>query len=98
MEEKKTQEGGSEKTFTQTELDAIIGDRLARERQKYGDYDSLKAKAAEYDKTQEASKSELQKATEKAGALQKELDERPLTVPEKPGRRWRRKWKCLSNF
>ncbi len=74
MEENKTPEGGSEKTFTQTELDAIIGDRLARERQKYVDYDSLKAKAAEYDKAQEASKSELQKATEKAGALQKELD------------------------
>lgn len=75
MEETKTTpEGGNEKTFTKTELDAIIGDRLARERQKYGDYDSLKAKAAEYDKAQEASKSELQKATEKAGALQKELD------------------------
>lgn len=31
-----------EKTFTQAELDAIIGERLSRERQKYADYDELK--------------------------------------------------------
>lgn len=68
-----TQGAPAEKTFTQSEMDAIIGDRLKRERQKYSDYDDLKAKAAEYDKAQEASKSELQRAIEQRDALQAEL-------------------------
>lgn len=54
------------KTFTQQELDAIIGERLSREREKYADYDSLKDKAAKFDQLEEASKSELQKAQEQA--------------------------------
>lgn len=62
------------KTFTQAEMDAIIGDRLARERQKYADYDSLKEKAGKYDEAQEANKTELQKALENASKIQKELD------------------------
>jgi hypothetical protein len=32
----------TEKTFTQSELDRIVKDRLAREREKYGDYDDYK--------------------------------------------------------
>ena len=35
----------AEKTFTQSELDQIIGERLKREREKYPDYDALKEKA-----------------------------------------------------
>lgn len=62
------------KTFTQAEMDAIIGDRLKRERLKYADYEELKQKAEKFDASEEASKSELQKATERAEALQKELD------------------------
>lgn len=64
-----------EKTFTQSELDAIINDRLQRERSKYADYKSLKEKADSYDQYVEANKSELQKANDKAAALQKELDD-----------------------
>lgn len=63
------------KTFTQDELNAIVNDRLKREKEKYSDYATLKSKADELDKLQEASKTELQKATDKAAALQKELDE-----------------------
>jgi hypothetical protein len=62
------------KTFTQAEMDAIIGDRLKRERLKYADCEELKQKAEKFDASEEASKSELQKATERAEALQKELD------------------------
>lgn len=62
------------RTFTQEELDAIVGDRLARERAKYSDYEALKEKAAQYDAAKEAEKTELQKATETAAALQAELD------------------------
>ena len=63
-----------EKTFTQAELDKIVADRLTRERAKYADYDALSKKAARLDQLEEASKTELQKATEKAAALQTELD------------------------
>jgi hypothetical protein len=63
-----------ERTFTQAELDAIVKERLRREREKHADYDQLKAKAAKYDEAEEAAKSDLQKATERAEQLQKELD------------------------
>lgn len=63
-----------EKTFTQQELDSIIADRLTRERSKYADYDALKEKAAKFDEIDQANKTELQKATEKAAELQQELD------------------------
>jgi len=62
------------KTFTQAELDSIVADRLARERAKYPDYEDLKAKAAKYDAAEEAGKSELQKANDKAAALKTELE------------------------
>ncbi len=73
MEETVKQEA-TEKTFTQAELDAIVGDRLKRDRQKYADYDDLKAKAAKFDQMEEANKTELQKAIERGDALQSELD------------------------
>lgn len=38
-----------ERTFTQAEMNAIISDRLSRERSKYADYDDLKAKAQQFD-------------------------------------------------
>jgi hypothetical protein len=62
------------KTFTQAEMDAIIGDRLARERAKYADYSEIKAKAAKYDEAEEANKTELQKAVEERDALKSQLD------------------------
>lgn len=64
----------SERTFTQAELDSIVKDRLKREREKHADYDVLKAKAEKFDAAEEASKSELQKAVERAEALKAELD------------------------
>lgn len=73
-QENVTVENAPEKTFTQAELDGIVNDRLKRERQKYEGFEDLKAKAAKYDELEEASKSELQKVTEKAEKLQAELD------------------------
>ena len=64
-----------EKTFTQAEVDKIVGERLGRERAKYADFDAFKEKAEKFDEIQEQSKSELQKALEKSEALQKELDD-----------------------
>ena len=62
------------KTFTQEEVNAIVADRLDRERKKYEGFDELKEKATKFDEMAEAQKSELQKATERADALAKELD------------------------
>lgn len=73
-EETANGEAEANKTFTQDELNDIVKDRLTRERSKYADYDELKRKAAEFDKIEEESKTELQKATERANALQVELD------------------------
>ena len=67
------QQNTGQDSFSQEQVDAIVRDRLAREREKYKDYNDLKSKAAEYDKQQEASKTELQKAQEQAEALKKEL-------------------------
>ena len=66
------------KTFTQDEVNAIISERLSREREKYADYETMKQKAEKYDEAEEASKSELQKANEKADRLEKELNKRKL--------------------
>ena len=63
-----------ERTFTQSELNAIVADRLSRAQAQYQDYDALKEKAEKYDQAQEAGKTELQKATEKAAALQAQVD------------------------
>ena len=62
------------RTFTQDEMNAIIADRLGRERAKYADYEALKDKAAKYDAAEEASKTELEKAQEKARTLQAKID------------------------
>lgn len=50
-----------ERTFTQADIDKAVQDRLHRERQKFADYDELKAKV-------DAQKSEAEKAIEAARA------------------------------
>ena len=57
-------------TFTQEDVNRIVAKRVA----KYSDYEALKEKAAKFDEQVEASKTDLQKATERADALQAELD------------------------
>ncbi len=74
--ELKKQETGTQtetevKTFTQDELNRIVQERVAKER---ASIDELKAKASKFDEMEEANKTELQKATEKADALQKEFE------------------------
>ena len=76
MNETVNQENGNietPKTFTQEEVNAIVADRLDRERKKYDGFEELKAKAAKFDEIEEANKSELQKANERAQALEAEL-------------------------
>lgn len=63
-----------EKTFTQAELNAIVSDRLAREREKYVGFDEFKAKAEKFDAAEDAAKSDLEKAKEQADKYKAELD------------------------
>lgn len=74
MEETVKQEPATEKTFTQDEVNGIISERLKRVESKYEDYEALKEKAARLDKIEEENKTELERATERAVALQGELD------------------------
>lgn len=55
-----------EKTFTQDEVNKIVAERLKREREKYADYDELKARAADADR----SKSALDKLAEQVKSLE----------------------------
>ena len=64
-------ESKPERTFTQAEVDKIVEGRLYKERQRYSDYDDLKAKATKYDEAEEASKTELQKAQDKIADYEK---------------------------
>lgn len=67
--------GTDTRYFTQDDVDSIVQERLARERAKYEGFEDLKEKAAKFDEMEEKNKSDLQKATEKADALQKQIDE-----------------------
>jgi len=72
-------DGGNNSGFTppatQDELNRIVAERVARERGKYADYNDLKAKAAKFDEIDAQSKSEVEKATEKAAATERERDQ-----------------------
>lgn len=62
--------GQQQPTYTppqsQADLDRIVEQRLARERQKFADYDDLKGKASKYDELEEKNKSELEKERDRA--------------------------------
>ena len=59
---------------SQDELNRIIAERVAREKAKYSDYADLKAKASKFEELDAASKSELQRATERAEQAERERD------------------------
>lgn len=63
-----------ERTFTQAEVNAIVTDRLSREREKYAGFEDYKAKAEKFDAAEEANKSDLQKAQEQAAQYKAQLD------------------------
>lgn len=64
------------KTFTQADLDRIVQERVNRERAKYEGFEDFKAKAQKYDEQEEANKTELQKAQERATELEAKLKQR----------------------
>jgi phage terminase Nu1 subunit (DNA packaging protein) len=74
MTEENNGEKPEVKTFTQEQVNALVAEAKRKEREKIPtDYDDLKAKASKFDDLEQASKTELQKALDKAAALETEL-------------------------
>jgi hypothetical protein len=75
-----------EKTFTQAELERQLGERLARERAKYADYEELKAaktKLEELEAGQLSERDKLQKQIEKLEKKVAEAEARALEKEQK---------------
>lgn len=68
-------DGTPSKTFTQEEMDSIIGQRIKAERQKYADYDTIKAQAAKLQEIEDAQKTEDEKRQERLTQLERELEQ-----------------------
>lgn len=68
-------------TFTppanQQDFDRMVGERLARERARFADYDDLKAKAAKFDEADAATKTELQKLQDAVAERDAKLTDLP---------------------
>lgn len=69
-----------DKTFTQTELDQLIKERLERERKKYAGFDDLKAKAAKLDEIEAAKKTDEEKALAKLKELEDKIAEKEAAI------------------
>lgn len=62
-------------TFDQAAVDRIVSQRLAREREKFADYDDLKTKAERLAEIEAANQTELEKAQARADAAESERDQ-----------------------
>ena len=69
-------EGSQPKTFTQEEVNALMGKTRKEERAKFANYDDYKAAAEKLKQIEEKGKTDLQKATERAEAAEAALAER----------------------
>lgn len=79
-------ENDLQKTFTQDELNSILAKEKRKEEAKYAED---RRKAAEYDKLQEASKTELQKLQDKATAAEQRAE---ALEAERNLEKWRTKY------
>ena len=69
-----TEDKQQEQTFTQADVDRIVRERVKREREKFADYDDLKAKADGAQTVEErVAQLERELATEKAAALKAQV-------------------------
>lgn len=62
------------RTFTQDELNVVVSDRLRREREKYADYDDLKAAKVRLDGIDQERLTELEKVQKRAADAEQERD------------------------
>lgn len=65
---------------SQEDLNRVLAERLNRERTKFADYDELKAKADQFDVLEQASKSELDKALDRAARAETAAEEAKQTA------------------
>lgn len=63
--EQDTQQQGQQKSFTQEEVNELMGKLRRETKSKYADYDSLKEKAAKLDEIEEAQKTSEEKLQER---------------------------------
>lgn len=62
-----------ERTFTQEQVNAMLADQKRKLGEKFGDYDDLKAAASKLAEIEESSKTELQKALDRATAAEERI-------------------------
>lgn len=72
----------AEKTFTQAELDRIVGERVHRAKEQYADYDDLKAAASRLREIEDAGKSEQQRLNEQLAEKDRLLAEREAALAQ----------------
>lgn len=65
---------GSQGLLTQEQVNTLVGNARTKERAKYARYDEYKAAFEELEALKESQKTDLEKATSRADALQAELD------------------------
>lgn len=65
--------GGEPKSFTQDQVNALLAEQKRKDTAKFADYDDLKAAKTELDKLREESKTELQKALDRATAAESKV-------------------------
>jgi hypothetical protein len=68
-------ESEGEATFTQAQVEALIKERVAREQKKFEDYERLKEKAKKWAEYEDAQKTELEKAQERASKAEQAIAE-----------------------
>jgi hypothetical protein len=69
-----------EKTFTQDEINEVVKDRLKREREKYRDYEDLKAAKARLDEIEKSKLTDQEKTEARIKALEKALEEKDQSI------------------
>lgn len=75
QQEQAQDDAQEQKTFTQEDVNKMMGEVRREARSKYKDYDELKAKAEKYTQLQEANKTEAEKIQERLTQLEKENTE-----------------------
>jgi len=73
--------GNSDKTFSQADVDRIVGDRLARQKSQFADYDALKADSVELARLRQENESETEKKVREARE-QAAAEERARVAPQ----------------
>lgn len=72
-DKEKSEESTESKTFTQDQVNAMLAEQKRKVGEKFADYDEVKAKAEELEKLTSASKSDIEKALERAAKAEAEI-------------------------